>query len=162
LKIIVILGIDPGTATTGFSILRQERDGFVVLDFGIISTDKNSSAGERLKKLYCEVGKLLKKFQPNILAVEKLYFFKNLKTALPVSEARGVVLLATAQKKVKVIELTPLEVKMGICGYGRADKKQVQKMVQQILGLEKIPKPDDAADALAIAICGALKIKSCG
>jgi len=92
--------------------------------------------------------------------VEKLFFFKNLKTALPVSEARGVILLAAANQKIKIIELTPLQIKMGVCGYGRADKQQVQKMLKEILGLEKIPKPDDAADAIAAALCGAYGLKN--
>lgn len=156
----IIVGVDPGTAITGFGVIKKERGNFTVVDFGVIVTSKNLSGGERLKKLYQEISRLFKTFKPDLLAIEKLYFFKNLKTAFPVSEARGVILLAGCQCKTRTVELTPLEIKVGICGYGRADKKQVQKMVKEVLGLEKIPKPDDAADALAVAVCGALKIRA--
>jgi len=149
----IILGIDPGTATTGFGAVKKEKDKLECLDYGIIQTSKNDSQQERLNTLYNQITKLITKHKPDVLAVEKLFFFKNLKTAMPVAEARGVILLAGAKKKISIKEITPLQVKMGICGYGRADKKQVQEMVKIILNLEKIPKPDDAADALGIAIC---------
>ena len=132
-----------------------------MLDYGVIITSPKDTPSKRLEKIFKEISLLLKKIRPDLIVVEKLYFFKNLKTAMPVAEARGVILLAIQQRKMKVIELTPLEVKMGICGYGRAEKQQVQKMVKETLKLEKIPKPDDAADALALAICGALKTR-CG
>ncbi|MFH0739542.1 MAG: crossover junction endodeoxyribonuclease RuvC [bacterium] len=156
-----IMGIDPGTATTGFGIIKKDRSNFLMLDYGVIATSPKETASKRLEKIFQEISLILKKHKPNLVVVEKLYFFKNLKTAMPVAEARGVILLATQQNKIKLIELTPLEVKMGICGYGRAEKQQVQKMVKEILKLEKIPKPDDSADALALAICGALKLR-CG
>ncbi len=157
----IILGIDPGTATTGFGIVKKNRGNFELLDFGIIATSPKDTASKRLEKIFQEVSLILEKIKPDLVVVEKLYFFKNLKTAMPVAEARGVILLAIQQNKIKIIELTPLEVKMGMCGYGRAEKLQVQKMVKETLKLEKIPKPDDAADALALAICGALKAR-CG
>jgi len=149
----IILGIDPGTATTGFGIIKKEGNKLKCLDYGIISTSKEDSQQERLNILYNQITKLITKHKPDELAIEKLFFFKNLKTAMPVAEARGVILLATAKKKIPLKEITPLQVKMGICGYGRADKKQIQEMVKIILNLDKIPKPDDAADALGIAIC---------
>ncbi len=157
-----VIGIDPGTATTGFGVIKKKGDDLLLIDYGVISTSPKEKAPKRLQTLYQEITKLIKKFKPDFVVVEKLYFFKNLKTAFPVSEARGVILLAACQQKMEIIELTPLEVKMGICGYGRADKKQIQKMVKEILALEEIPKPDDAADALAVAICGALKNRHCG
>ncbi len=158
----IILGIDPGTATTGFGIIKKDSGNFVMLDYGVIATSPKDTPAKRLQTLYQETNRLIKKFKPDLVVIEKLYFFKNLKTAMPVAQALGVILLASQQQKMKIIELTPLEIKMGICGYGRADKKQIQKMVKEILGLEKIPKPDDAADALAIAVCGALKNRCCG
>lgn len=151
----IILGVDPGTATTGWGAVKKSKNVLELVDYGIITTNPKQSTGERLAKLYKGIYALHKRLKPDVLVVEKLFFFKNLKTALPVSEARGVILLAAAQQKIRVVELTPLQIKMGICGYGRADKKQIQKMVKEILGLEKIPKPDDAADGLAAAICGA-------
>ena len=162
----VILGIDPGTATTGYGVIKKQRDQnqkFKVLDFGCITTLQTSSAGERLKKIYKEVLKLIDKHNPDIVAIESLFFFKNLKTVMPVSQAKGVILLAAAQKKIPTCEFTPLQVKMTVVGYGRAEKKQVQKMTKEILDLssfnlkEKNRKKDDAADALGIAICAGLK-----
>lgn len=153
----IILGFDPGTATTGFGVIKKNRGNFLMLDYGIIATSPKDTDSERLEKIFQETSLILKKTKPDLVVVEKLYFFKNLKTAMPVAQAKGVILLAIQKKKIKIIELTPLEVKMGICGYGRAEKQQVQRMVKETLKLEKIPKPDDAADALALAICGALK-----
>ncbi|MDD5750239.1 MAG: crossover junction endodeoxyribonuclease RuvC [Candidatus Pacebacteria bacterium] len=151
----IILGIDPGTATTGWGAVKKSKKQPELMDYGAIFTSPKQTTGERLSKLHAEISSLIKQIAPDVLVIEKLYFFKNLKTALPVSEARGVILLAASQQKIKVVELTPLQIKMGICGYGRADKKQIQKMVKETLCLEKIPKPDDAADALAAAVCGA-------
>ncbi len=158
--IMVIIGIDPGTATTGYGVVKsikgpktKAKSSLKCLDYGAIRTSPSLSPENRLKRLYLELSRLLNQYKPEIMAVERLYFFKNLKTALPVSEAKGVILLAAAKKKIKVQQLTPLEVKMGICGYGRADKKQVARMIKEILKLKEIPKPDDAADGLAIAVC---------
>ncbi len=148
----IIIGIDPGTATTGYGVIKKTKRKLNCLDYGIIQTTPSFSPEARLKKIHLELSKLLNKYKPKILVVEKLYFFKNIKTAIPVSEAKGVILLTAAKKKIKVKEFTPLEVKMGICGYGRATKQQIQKMVKEILNLKEIPKPYDAADALAIAL----------
>ena len=161
---VVVLGIDPGTATTGYGIIKKIKNGKLkikntlkCLDYGLIQTDPKLSAPERLKKLYNNLTKIVQKHKPDILAIENVYFFKNLKTAMPVSQAKGVILLAAAKKKIPVYEFTPLQMKMTITGYGRAEKQQIQKMIQRLLNLKEVPKPDDAADALGIAICGALK-----
>ncbi|MBI2041391.1 MAG: crossover junction endodeoxyribonuclease RuvC [Candidatus Nealsonbacteria bacterium] len=148
----IILGIDPGTATTGYGVIDKSKT-LKCLDYGIIQTSPSFTDAERLNTLSGELDKIIKKHNPEILAVESIYFFKNLKTALPVSQARGVILLAAGKKKIPVKEITPLQVKMGVAGYGRAEKKQVQKMIQYLLNLAEMPKPDDAADALAVAVC---------
>ncbi|MFA5877912.1 MAG: crossover junction endodeoxyribonuclease RuvC [Candidatus Staskawiczbacteria bacterium] len=161
----IILGIDPGTATTGYGVINGCKGHRVCLiDYGCIITNPKFSTGERLQKIHIELGKLIKKYKPDIISVETLYFFKNLKTVMPVSQARGVILLAAAEKNIPVLDFTPLQMKMAITGYGRAEKKQVQKMIEILLCLEKKPKDknkrkDDATDALGIAICAALKMK---
>lgn len=152
----IIIGIDPGTAHTGFGVVKKtkgKKNKLKAIDYGCITTSPDLSPGERLKKINNELNKLIKKYKPKVLAVENVYFFKNLKTAMPVSQAKGVILLTAAKKKIPVYEFTPLQVKMTIVGYGKADKKQVQKMIKVLLNLNEIPKPDDAADALAIAVC---------
>lgn len=149
-----ILGIDPGTATTGWGIIKKLKTNLAVLGYGAITTSPDMLSEKRLEKIYQGVCGLINKYSPDLLVVEKVFFFKNLKTALPVSEARGVILLAGAKAKVKIKELTPLEIKMGVCGYGRGKKSQVQRMVQEILGIKEKIKPDDAADGLAAALCG--------
>jgi len=154
----IILGIDPGTATTGFGILEKKGKQIKVLNYGCIITDPYFSDGERLKKINKEINNLIKKYNPDVISIESLYFFKNLKTAMPVSQAKGVILLAAANKKIPVFEFTPLQVKMAITGYGKAEKNQVQKMIKKILNLEEKPKDknkrkDDASDALGIALC---------
>ena len=151
----VILGIDPGTATTGFGVV-QTTPKLHWVAHGTIDTPKNMPAHERLLLLEQGLTDLFIKHTPELLCVERLYFFKNLKTALPVSEARGIVLLLAAKNKVALQELTPLQAKMAVTGYGKAEKKQVQRMVKEILGLKDIPHPDDAADALALAIAVSL------
>lgn len=148
----IILGIDPGTATTGYGVVKKQSRDIQCVAYGSIETSKTKSASSRLVAIEKELQKILVKYKPNAVAVERLYFFKNLKTALPVSEARGVILLAIAKKNLPLFELTPLQAKMAITGYGRAEKKQVQRMVKEILRLKEIPKPDDASDALAMAI----------
>jgi len=154
----IILGIDPGTATTGYGVINKRKNKEIeVLEYGCIETSPNLNPGERLKIINNELNKLIKKHGPKVLAVESLYFFKNLKTAMPVSQAKGVVLLTAAKKRLPVHEFTPLQVKMTITGYGRAEKKQVQRMIQALLDLDEIPKKDDAADALGVAVCYAIK-----
>ena len=148
----IIVGIDPGLATVGYGVIKI-KNGLKCLDYGVIETPPLLLKEKRLKKIYLETSKLLKKYNPKILAVENVYFFKNAKTITSVSEAKGVILLAAAKKKIKIQEIPPPQVKMIVCGYGRAEKKQIEKKVKRILKLKKLPKPDDAADALAIAIC---------
>ena len=151
----IVMGIDPGLANLGYAFIEIKKKGekLKTIDYGCIITDPKFSTGERLKKIHNELNKLIKKYKPDIMAVESLYFFKNLKTALPVSQAKGVVLLAAAKKKIPVYEFTPLQVKMVVTGYGRAEKQQVQKMIKVLLNLDTVPKLDDAADALGVAIC---------
>ena len=168
----IILGIDPGIASTGYGIVKfplsKKRPNISIsllkkegrlrcLDYGVISTTPNSKLGERLKKINNELSKIIKKYQPHVLAIENIYFFKNLKTAIPVSRAGGVILLTAAKKRLPVWETTPLQIKLAITGDGRADKKEVQKKIKGILNLEEIPRPDDAADALAAAVTYLLK-----
>ena len=155
----IYLGIDPGTATTGYGIIKQtnpRKQEYKILEFGVISTMKTDTDSKRLQILHNDLTDLIKKFKPDFLGVEKLFFAKNQITAMSVSQARGVILLAGSQHKLKLLEFTPLQVKNTLCGYGKADKKQVQAMVQKSFNLKQIPKPDDAADALAIALCAAV------
>lgn len=147
-----ILGIDPGTAIVGFSILDFENNRFKVIDYGCIYTDKEMLMEDRLCKIYSELSEIIKKYEPDEMAIEELFYFKNNKTVISVGQARGVIVLCGRQNNLKINNYTPLQVKTGITGYGKAEKKQIQLMVQRILGLSEIPKPDDAADALAIAI----------
>lgn len=150
----ITLGIDPGTATTGYGVINEEQDGFLkVLDFGVIRTGADHTQPERLVQLYKRIKELILLHRPEMGAVEKLFFERNVRTALSVGQARGVTLLAMAEQNLKIGEYTPLEIKQAVAGYGGADKNQVQQMVKIILGLDSIPQPDDAADALAVAIC---------
>jgi crossover junction endodeoxyribonuclease RuvC len=158
----IILGIDPGTATTGFGVIDYKKKGkrqLTCLDYGIIQTSPKQSAGERLIQINFDLNEIIKKYKPNLAAVESLFFFKNLKTVMPVSQARGVIIYTLSKKNVPFVELTPQQAKTSVTGYGKATKNQVQKMVKNILELEEMPKPDDAADALALAICCADKCK---
>lgn len=156
----IYLGIDPGTATTGFGIItphqKNKKIEYQIVDFGVISTLKTESDATRLNILFDDISSIIKKYKPDIVGVEKLYFTSNQTTAMTVSQARGVVLLAVAKSQTPLLEFTPLQVKNTLCGYGRADKKQVQQMVKMTFGLSSIPQPDDAADALAIALCAAV------
>ncbi|MBU1092448.1 crossover junction endodeoxyribonuclease RuvC [Patescibacteria group bacterium] len=149
----IILGIDPGTATTGFGIARDNKGQVEYIDCGCIATSKDIPPAERLLTIQKSLEILIKKYQPGVLAVEKLFFTKNITTAMAVAEARGVILVTAAKHNLEIAEYTPLQVKQTLTGYGKADKQQMQRMVKTILNLQSIPKPDDAADALAIAIC---------
>lgn len=152
----IFLGIDPGVAITGWGVIEQGSSSvndLTMLDYGVIRTNKDKSHKERLEIIYNDMNEIMQGFDIDIVAVEKLYFCKNVKTAVSVGEARGVVLLSIVQARLPVYEYTPLQIKDSVCGYGKADKKQVQSMVANILDLEGIPKPDDAADGLAVAIC---------
>lgn len=149
----IILGVDPGTATTGYSIIKNEKGKIELLDYGVISTAKNLNSETRLQVVYDSVSEMINKWKVNELAVELLFFNTNAKTVLAVGEAKGVVKLAGAKSNIPVFEYTPLQVKMALTGYGRAEKSQIGKMVQKTLSLKSIPKPDDAADAVAIGLC---------
>jgi crossover junction endodeoxyribonuclease RuvC len=147
------LGIDPGTATTGYGLVRLTQDGsLVAVTYGVFLTPKEASAPARLEMLYNELRDVLDEYKPETAAVEKLFFSRNVTTALAVGQARGVVMLCLQQAGIEPFEYTPNEVKQAVAGYGSAQKKQVQEMVRALLLLSEIPKPDDAADALAIAI----------
>jgi crossover junction endodeoxyribonuclease RuvC len=150
----ITIGIDPGTAITGYGIIKEDQDGcLIVLDYGVIRTSAESSQADRLVQLYRKIKQLIILHQPDMGAVEKLFFERNVRTALNVGQARGIVLLALAESHLQIGEYTPLEIKQAVAGYGGADKNQVQQMVRTILDLADIPHPDDAADALAVAIC---------
>lgn len=150
----ITLGIDPGIAITGYGIIEEKQDGSLnVIDFGVIRTGAELSQADRLVHLHKRIKSLILLHQPDTGAVEKLFFERNVRTALNVGQARGIALLVMAEAKLNIGEYTPLEVKQAVTGYGGADKNQVQQMVRTILNLESIPRPDDAADALAVAIC---------
>ena len=150
----IVVGIDPGTATTGYGFIDETPNGALeAVDYGVITTPAGMAPEKRLKLLYEKLTELFLFHRPQEAAVEKLFFQKNVKTAIAVGQARGVIMLAIAQLEIAVGEYTPLEVKQAVVGYGNADKKQVQEMVKALLELDTIPRPDDAADALAIAIC---------
>lgn len=148
----IILGLDPGFADTGFGVISKNGTSIKFIDAGSIKTSKAKDFPYRIVSIYQEVNKLIAKYQPDLVAIEKLYFAKNVKTALDVGQARGVVLLAATESKQDILEFTPLQVKQAVCANGQASKKQVGLMVKTILNLKAVPKPDDAADALAIAI----------
>jgi len=153
-----ILGIDPGFGMVGYGFVDFEGNEEKVLNYGIIKTDPKVSLSKRLFEIYEGISKLIKIYQPTESAVEELYFFRNVTTAIFVGEARGVIILALEEAKMNIYEYTPMEVKMAVTGYGKASKRQVQEMVRIILKMDEIPRPDDAADALAIAICHAHQI----
>ncbi len=148
----LVLGIDPGLAATGYGFVKKTDELLQAVDYGCISTRASLPLPERLLGIFGDVNALLEKYLPEALSIEQLFFCANTRTALQVGQARGVVLLAAARAGCPVYEYTPLQVKLSVAGYGKADKKQVQQMVRLILGLEEMPKPDDTADALAIAI----------
>ena len=150
----LVIGIDPGTASTGFGLVREDSAGNLsAVEYGVIQTPPGQSMPGRLLSLYLEIQHLLTLHRPETSAVEKLFFQRNVRTAMAVGQGRGVVLLALAEAGIPVVEYTPSEVKQAISGYGGAEKKQVQQMVKVLLNLKTLPQPDDAADALALAIC---------
>jgi len=150
----IVLGIDPGTATTGYGIVKERTDGvLLMICYGVIRTDAKTPYPIRLKEIHEGVATLIDQYKPEAIAIEKLFFNKNVATALSVAQARGVVILTAGLADLDFAEYTPIQVKESVACYGRADKQQVQQMVKVLLGLEEIPKPDDAADALALAIC---------
>lgn len=151
----IILGIDPGYATVGIGVVEYASSRFRVLDYGAITTQASMPFDERLVKIYDETQQVIAQHRPDAVSVEKLFFNTNQKTAIDVSQARGVLVLAVRKAGLPLFEYTPLQVKQSVVGYGRAEKQQVQEMTRILLGLGKIPKPDDAADALALAVCHA-------
>ena len=151
----VILGIDPGYAIVGYGFIRYENNRYQILDFGAITTPAGMDFPQRLKEIYEDLSLLCGKYKPEVMSIEKLFFNTNKKTAVDVAQARGVILLAAKMNEVEIREYTPLQVKQSVVGYGRKEKKQVQEMTKKLLGLSAVPKPDDTADALALALCHA-------
>jgi len=150
----IVIGVDPGTAITGYGVVGQNIHGdFELLACGVIRTAATDEMHSRLLELYTDFRALIEEFQPDELAIEKLFFGRNVTTAITVGQARGVLLLAAAQQKLTIAEYTPAEVKQAISGFGKAEKQQIQEMVQRILNLPERPQPDDAADGVAIALC---------
>jgi crossover junction endodeoxyribonuclease RuvC len=150
----IVLGIDPGTAITGWSVVREEADGHPTLvDCGTIQTTASTPLPQRLRQIFQKVTALVARYEPQTVAVEEVFFSKNVRTAMSVGQARGVILLAAALADLPVHGYTPLQVKQAISGYGSADKAQVQQMTALLLGLDAVPTPDDAADAIAVAVC---------
>ncbi len=152
---VIVLGIDPGVANTGYGIVAHDRGRLIALDGGVIETPAGQDAGERLATIHARVGELLDAYKPEAVAVEDLYFGANARSAFAVGQARGVVILAAGQRSIRCWSYTPQQVKAAVCGSGKAAKDQVQRMVQSLLSLTELPKPDHAADALAVAICHA-------
>lgn len=155
-----IIGIDPGTGILGFGIIDYEKSKMNLVDAGVIRTPVNHPDAERLLIIHDELKQLINEFKPEVMSVEKLFFAQNVTTAMTVAQARGVVLLLGQQYKLGLHEFTPLQIKQAITGYGKADKKQMQEMVRVLLQLKEVPQPDDAADALAAAICCSMTLRS--
>jgi len=153
---ITILGIDPGFAIVGYGVIEKDlRGNLKPIDYGVITTHAKLSFASRISQIHNELKGLIEKYKPNIMAVEELFFYKNVKTAIEVGQARGVIILTGIQAGLSIKEFTPLQIKQAVASYGRAEKRQVQQMVKTLLNLKEIPRPDDAADALAVAICSA-------
>lgn len=155
-----ILGIDPGTATIGYGLVKKtgtkKLSHLSCLAQGLITTSPNLIFPRRLEKISGDLRRILRQYQPDLVAIESLFFFRNLKTFIPVSRASGVIILEVSRLKIPLVEFTPMQVKSRVANYGRAEKKDVQKRIQQILKLKKLPEPDDVADALGVALCAAL------
>jgi crossover junction endodeoxyribonuclease RuvC len=152
---VIVLGIDPGVANTGYGIVAHDRGRLVALDGGVVETPPALDAGARLTHIHQRVADLMDGYRPDAVAIEDLYFGANVRSAFAVGQARGVVVLAAGQRQIRCVSYTPQQVKAAVCGSGRAGKEQVQRMVQTLLALPDLPKPDHAADALAVAICHA-------
>lgn len=151
----IVLGIDPGYAIVGFGVIEYKNSRFRLIEYGAITTDAGTSFNRRLEIIYDGLLELIEKYKPEAMSVEKVFYNSNAKTVIDVSQARGVIMLAAQKTGTKVYEYTPLQVKQSVVGYGRAEKKQVQEMMRIMLKFDEIPKPDDTADALAMAICHA-------
>jgi crossover junction endodeoxyribonuclease RuvC len=154
-----ILGIDPGTGILGFGIIEAHKGKFQLVDGGVIRTPVKEDDAVRLLTIYEELTDIIAQNKPDVMSVEKLFFARNVTTAMTVSQARGVVLLCGKQADMEIYEYTPMQIKQAVTGYGKADKKQMQEMVRVILGLDEIPKPDDAADAIAAALTHAQSMR---
>ncbi|MDD4152049.1 MAG: crossover junction endodeoxyribonuclease RuvC [Candidatus Gracilibacteria bacterium] len=154
----IILGIDPGTTTTGFAIIEKSKE-LKIIDYGVIETTPKDNIGNKLLEIGTDIGGLFKKYKPDLICIEKLFFTTNIKTGIDVSHARGVIVYEIMKKGINYLEFTPLEVKRAITGYGKASKKQVQNAIKILLKLNEIPKPDDARDALCLAYIGSMNIK---
>ncbi len=150
-----IIGIDPGYAIIGYGIVDYNANHFTVVDYGAVTTKAHTPFEQRLSDIYIGLNQLISTYKPDAMSIEKLFFNTNTTTAIDVAQARGVIVLTAAQAGVKIAQYTPLQVKQSVVGYGRAEKKQVQEMTKLMLGLKSVPKPDDTADALALAICHA-------
>lgn len=150
----LVLGIDPGTAICGYAVVEQLGNKIHAVQYGAVLTDKDEKPELRLKKIYEEISALIDHYKPDLMSIEKLFFNRNVTTAIPVGQARGVVLLAAANQSIPVLEFTPMQIKISVVGTGTATKEQVTYMVQHLLNIKNKPKPDDVADALAAAICG--------
>ncbi|MDD6186851.1 MAG: crossover junction endodeoxyribonuclease RuvC [Oscillospiraceae bacterium] len=155
-----VIGIDPGYAIVGYGVLEYEKGKFYPVEYGAVTTDAHTDFQMRIKEIFLEVDRIIKRTRPEALAIEKLFYTTNQKTVMQVAQARGVILLAASLNDLPVYEYTPLQVKQSVTGYGKAVKKQVQEMTKNILRLDSIPKPDDTADALAMAICHGYSYKS--
>ena len=155
----IILGIDPGFAIIGVGVLKKAGPEASYVAHECITTNKGEEFSIRLKKINQELDKIIKKYKPDCVAIKDLFFYKNVKTAMKVGQARGVIILTAIQNNLSIYEYTPLQIKQALTGYGRADKRQVQQMIKIVLKLKDIPKPDDVADALAIALCCANSIR---
>ncbi len=150
----LVIGIDPGTATTGYGLVREdERGNLEAVDYGVVTTPSDWEMPQRLLFIYTQLREIIQQYQPDCSAVEKLFFQRNVRTAISVGQGRGAALIALASCEISLGEYTPLEIKQAVVGYGNADKNQVQQMVKMLLNMEELPRPDDAADALAVAIC---------
>lgn len=149
----IILGIDPGYGITGYGVVESEGGSLNCLDYGVIRTHSGDEFPQRIKTINKDLKKIIKQYKPNLIAIEDLFFYKNVTTAIKVGQARGVIMLTAVLENIPIVEFTPLQVKQAISSYGKATKGQVQQMVKTFLALPRIPTPDDAADALAIAIC---------
>ena len=149
----IILGIDPGFAIAGYGVVDYNNLKFTTVDYGVIRTENNISFPKRLQRIYFSVNEIIDRYNPDFISVEELFFNTNVKTAIAVGHARGAILLAAENRGLPIYEYTPLQIKQAVTGYGRADKIQMQQMVKTLLNLNAVPRPDDAADALAAAIC---------
>lgn len=149
----IILGIDPGMAIVGYSFIEQDGDKLTVLHSGSVQTSKDERESERLLEIFNDLSYLVEKYKPDVSAIEKLYFFRNQTTVMPVAHARGVILTVLEKFGIPIYEYTPIEVKQVLTGYGRAEKKEVERMVKLALGVDMLPKLDDTVDSIAIAIC---------